>query len=381
LWPLQSWITKTSVTEPPAALAVTQAIWSVLAIVVLYRVMPIFVAANAQTLQACMYACATAAVIAAVLALLGDEPRRVIALIGSAVAAVGAAVVIHGFQNPRFTFGIAGVACVLAAAPVRAGAVLAASSIANAMRTEDLTEMGDALRRMRTSSIALLASSVVLALSACGALAYGVSSRSKLGIVLGEAVLLIAVGALRVFLGASLGVLRRRRAFEPDRVREAPRASLSWPYWLVVAGAILLVASLVRGRLDFLDGQKHPVPGAGSFVIWAAVAAVGFAAVSLAFIRNKDGALAVSSRGGAWLARVNATGTGLVDRFLIAPTTEIARRLGDWIAAGEGALGRAVEVTGQFAIAGGRLPAIPLVTVLVVVLVLVIALLTPGVWR
>jgi NADH:ubiquinone oxidoreductase subunit 5 (subunit L)/multisubunit Na+/H+ antiporter MnhA subunit len=381
LWPVHSWITQTAVTAPPAASALAQAVWSVLAIVVLYRVMPIFAASNLQTLQTLTYVCGAAAVVASVLALLGNEPRRVIALLGSGVAAVGAAIVIHGFETKSFAFAIAGVACVLAAAPVRASAVLAVSAIASAMRTDDMSEMGDALRRMRSSSIALLVSVVVLGLSAFGALAYGVTSRSWLALLLGAAVLLVSVGGLRVFLGASIGILRRRRAFEPDRVREAPRLSLRWSYWLVVAGAALLIASLVRGWLDFLDGQKHPMPGAGSFVLWAAVAAIGFAIASFAYLRNKDAALAVSAAGGVWLTRTSASAFALVDRFLVAPTTDIARRIGDWIPAGDGALGRSVEVTGQLALAVSRAPAIPLVVLLAVVLTFVIALVAPGVWR
>src|SRR5258708_19662728 len=55
LWPLQSWVTRTAVTAPPAASAVTQAVWSVVAIVVLYRLMPIFLASNSQTLKALLY--------------------------------------------------------------------------------------------------------------------------------------------------------------------------------------------------------------------------------------------------------------------------------------------------------------------------------------
>jgi NADH:ubiquinone oxidoreductase subunit 5 (subunit L)/multisubunit Na+/H+ antiporter MnhA subunit len=381
LWPLQSWVTKTAVTAPPAASAITQVVWSVMAIVVLYRLMPIVAASNQQTIQACMYACAASAVVSSLLALLGNEPRRVIALLGSAVAAVGAAIVIHGFEDPRFTFGIAGVACVLAAAPVRAAAVLATNAISNAMRTDDLAEMGDALRRMRRSSIALLASVVLLGLSACGALAYGVTSRSWLGVALGEAVLVISIGGLRVFYGASIGQLRRRRAFEPDRVREAPRSSLGWPYWLVIAGVFLVGASVIRNWLDFLDGQKHSVPAAGSFVLWFAIALVGFAAVSFAYLRNRDGALAASAAGSWRMARASATFGALVDRFVVAPTTDIARRLGEWIPAGDAAIGRAADVTGQVVMATGRLPAIPLVLMLAVVLAVVLALIAPGVWR
>jgi NADH:ubiquinone oxidoreductase subunit 5 (subunit L)/multisubunit Na+/H+ antiporter MnhA subunit len=381
LWPLHSWITHTAVSAPPAASALTQSVWSVVAIVVLYRLMPIFAASNQQTLQVCMYACAAAAVVASLLALLGNEPRRVIALVGSGVTGVGAAVVIHGFENPGFTFAAAGIACVLAAAPARAGAVLAVSAIAGAMRTDDVAEMGDAWRRMRASSLALLVSTIVLGLSAAGALAFGVSSRSWLGVALGDAVLIAAVGALRVFLGSSIGPLRRRRAFEPDRVREAASASLGWPYWLALGGAIFLVASLVRGWLDFLDGQKHSMPSAEAYVIWVAIAIIGFAVVAFAYMRSKDGALRASAAGEAWLVRLNADGAAVIDRFLIAPTTDLARRLSEWIPAADGAVGRSVETVGRLALAAGRAPAIPLAVSLAVVLAVVIALLAPGVWR
>jgi len=381
LWPFHYWVTKIAVTAPPAASAITQAVWSVVGIVVLYRLMPIFVASNQQTLRACISFTLVAALAAPLLGLLGNEPKRAIALAGSGAVAIAAALVVDGFQVRGSTYAIAGVAAALAIAPARAAGVLAAASIANATRTDDLAEMGDAWRRMRASSGALLGSALVMGLAVSGALAFAVPSRSFLGFALGDAVLVIAIVGLRIFLATSFGPLRRRRAFEPDRVREAPRSAVGWPYWLVVAGALLLVASLVRGWLDFLDGQKHSVPGAGSFVLWAAIAVVGFAAVSFVYLRNKDGALAASSTGGAWLARITVTGAALVDRFFVAPTTDLARRMGNWIPAGDAALGRAAEVTGQFVFASGRLPAVPLVTLLAVVLALVIALLAPGVWR
>jgi NADH:ubiquinone oxidoreductase subunit 5 (subunit L)/multisubunit Na+/H+ antiporter MnhA subunit len=381
LWPVNSWVTHTAVSAPPAASALTQAVWSVLAVTVLYRLMPIFAASNAQTLQACLYVCGVAAIVGPALGLLGNEPRRVIALVGSGVAAVAAAVVIHGSQNTGFTFAVAGIACVLAAAPARAAAVLAISSIAVAMRTDDLAEMGDAWRRMRSSSLALLLSAIVLGISAFGALAYAVSSRSKLGLALGEAVLLISVGALRVFLAASFGHLRRRRAFEPDRVREAPPASLGWPYWLVFGGAIFLAASPISAWLGFLDGRTHPAPDLLGLAVWVVVSILGFAAAAFAFTRSKDGALAASAAGWVLLERVSGTVSRLVERFLIWPATDIARRVGEWGTAGDGAVGRVADVSGRLAVAGIRAPALPIVVLLTVILAVVVALLSPGVLR
>jgi NADH:ubiquinone oxidoreductase subunit 5 (subunit L)/multisubunit Na+/H+ antiporter MnhA subunit len=381
LWPFTAWITQTTITAPPAGSALAQSAWSVLAIVVLYRVAPIFVASNQQTVQALLAVCAVAGVVAPLLGLFGNEPRRVVALAGSGVAAIAAAVVISGFRNQSTTFAVAGIACVFAMAPARAGAWLAISSIASAMRTDDMAEMGDAWRRMRASATALLASTVVLGLSAIGALAFGGTSRSKLGVALGEAALLIAVATLRVFFATALGPLRRRRAFDPDRVRDAPQGARSWPYWLVLLGAAFLIASLTTGWLNFLDGQKHPAPSVAAVALWAGAAIVGFAACALVYVRAKDGALRASATAGAWLTRAMSLLFGVIDRFLVAPTTDIARRLGDWIPEGDGALGRFATASGLLALASARAPALPLLIVLAVVLALVFALVAPGVAR
>lgn len=382
LWPLQSWVTRTAVTAPPAASAVAQAVWSVLAIVVLYRLMPIVVASNAQTVKGLLYACGVAAIVAPLLALIGNEPRRIIALLGSGATAIGAAVLIHGFQVQGATFAIAGVACVFAVAPARAAAALAMSAIAAAMRTDDLAEMGDAWARMRVSALAVLVASLVIGLSAVGALAFGVSSRSNLGLATGEAVLLVAIGGARVFLAVALGPLRRRRAFEPDRVREAASASLAWPYWLALGGALLLIASLIHGWLDFLDGQKHPAPSAGAYLLWFVVAVIGFALPVLAYIRDKDGALLVSAWAGLWLRRLSYTTSSNLERFIVAPVTEIAVRLGErWIPAGDGGVGGVLDTTGRLVVTGSRLPVVPLVVLAAVILALVVGLVAPGVLR
>src|SRR5216684_818645 len=148
LWPLQSWLTSTARTSPPAASAIAQSVWSVVAIVVLLRIMPFIAAPNVQILRDIVYACGVAAVAAPLLALLGNDPRRAIVLIGSGVAAIGAGLVVHAYEISSFTYAMFGIACVLAAAPARAAATMAASSLAAAMRTDDMAEMGDGLRRV-----------------------------------------------------------------------------------------------------------------------------------------------------------------------------------------------------------------------------------------
>jgi NADH:ubiquinone oxidoreductase subunit 5 (subunit L)/multisubunit Na+/H+ antiporter MnhA subunit len=381
LWPLHSWVTRTAVDAPPAASAMTQAVWSVLAIVVLYRVMPIFVAANPQTLRAGLFACGAAAVIAPLLSLVTNEPRRAVALLGSGVAAAGAAVVIHGFQNPGFTFAIAGVACVFAAALARAAAALAASPLSAAMRTDDLSEMGDAWRRMRASALSLLVSGLVLGLSATGALAFSVASSSLLGLVLGEAILLVSLGAARIFLAVAIGPLRRRRAFEPDRVREAPASSLAWLYWLAVAGAVLVAASLVHNWLDFLDGHKHPGPNIATYLLWVAVALAGFAAAAIAFRSNKDGAVRASARLGAWTDRQVSVAMNAANRFVISPALGIAVGTGEWMPVRDDALAWSAIATGRLAVVASRAPVVPVVILLAVLLAFALALVSPGVFR
>lgn len=382
-WPLNSWVSGTAQVAPPAASAIVQAVWSVIGIVVLYRLMPIFVASNTQTLEACLYACAAAAAVAPLLALVGNEPRRVITLLGCGVVAVGAAIVVRGFQLPGSTFAVAGIGLVLAAAPARAAGLLATSAIASAMRTDDLGEMGDAWRRMRVSAFALLLAGLVLSLSAVGAIAFAVNSRSGLGLVTGEAVLLVSIGAIRVFLAMATGPLRRRRAFEPDRVREvAPGGPRVWPYWLAVGGAILLIASLIPRWLEFLDGSKHPTPSAGRYVLWLAVALVGFAAAAIAYARDKDGALRASALSGSWLGRWVEWADRNVDRFLVAPLAMIAARLdARWIPAGEGGIAGALDTTGRVAAAANRLPVVPVVIAIAIVLTVVVGLVAQGVLR
>ena len=381
LWPFTFWITQTAVTAPAAASAIAQAVWSILGIAVLYRVMPIVIASNTQTVTAFLIACAVAAIAASVIALAGNEPRRSIALAGSTAVAIAAAVVVLGFRNQSSTFAAAGFAAVLAVAPARTAAWLAISSIAGAMRTDALDEMGDAWNRMRGSAAGLAAGTVVMGFAASGALVYGVPSRSRLGIALGEAVVLMSIAGLRIFLAAGFGQLRRRRAFEPDRVREAPQPAVTWPYWLALGGAVFLLASLSNAWLNFLDGHKHPSSPVLAFVIWGVIAAFGFAVVAAAYTLDRDGAIAASLRAGEWLRRGSTGVYAVVDRFLVAPTTDIARRIGDWIPAGDTALARFAGATGALSLSAMRLPALPLLLVLAVVLAVLFAVVGPGVIR
>jgi NADH-quinone oxidoreductase subunit L len=384
LWPLHSWVTKTAVDAPPAASAITQAVWSVVAIVVLYRLMPIAGASNPQTLRALLYACGAAAIVAPLLALVSNEPRRAIALLGSGIAAVGAAVVVHGFQKAgfTFTFAIAGVACVFAAALARVAGTLAASAVAAAMRTDDIAEMGDAWRRMRASAIVLLLAGLVMGLSATGALASAVSTRSLLGLLLGESIVLVSFGAFRIFFAISTGPLRRRRAFEPDRVREAPAGSLVWTYALAIGGGLLVAASMVRTSLDFIDvGHTHSAPNSTTYLLWVAAALIGPVAAAIAFRASKDGAIRAGSGIGSVLDRLVAFALLGANRFVVAPSVGIAGGTSEWIPTRDDALGRSTVATGRLALLVARWPVVPAVILFAVLFGAVLALVSPGVFR
>jgi NADH:ubiquinone oxidoreductase subunit 5 (subunit L)/multisubunit Na+/H+ antiporter MnhA subunit len=381
LWPLHMWVTRTAATAPPAASAMTQSVWSVVAIAVLYRIAPIIAAANAATVRDLVYATVVAAIAAPLLSLFGNEPRRAMVLAGSGVAAVGAALVLHAYQAANITFAVAGVAGILAAAPARAAAMLTTSSISAAMRTDDMADMGDGWRRMRATTGALLLSGVVLALSAACAAAFAVSSRSRFGLALGEAVLLLSIAAIRVFFGVGIGPLRRRRAFEPDRVREVSSASLGWPYALAFVGAVLVIASLFSSWIGFLDGQKHQAAPVAGIALWVAVAAIGVGLTAFAFVRDKDGALRASAWFGNWLDSLIAGVGATLARFVYAPVATAVDRLNESIPSGDGQLARAAAASGRLALTATRGPAVPLLIALAAALAVAVGLLSPGVFR
>jgi hypothetical protein len=139
---------------------------------------------------------------------------------------------------------------------------------------------------------------------------------------------------------------------------------------------------LIRSWLDFLDGSKHPEPTAGVFVLWLAVALIGFAAVSIAYVRDKDGALRASELSGAWLRRVSYAASRSFDRFVSEPVTTIAVRIGErWIPAGDGGMVSAVGATGRLVVAGARLPVVPVAIAIAVILTVVVGLVSPGLLR
>ncbi len=249
------------------------------------------------------------------------------------------------------------------------------------MRTDDMAEMGDGLRRMPGSTIAVLASVLVMAASAGLATSYATGTRTRFALVIGEAVLLMSIAGIRVFLAAGTGPLRRRRAFEPDRVRDAPAEALAWPYWLAVVGVVITVATLFPTWIGYLDSQKHKAGSAEAVVVWVAVAAIGVALTSIAYAFDKDGALRASAALGRLLDRIVSGALAALYRFIYAPVAAITVRVSEWIARGDGELARASAASGRLALWAARAPAVPLLIAIAAVLAIAVGLASPGLFR
>jgi hypothetical protein len=99
-------------------------------------------------------------------------------------------------------------------------------------------------------------------------------------------------------------------------------------------------------------------------------------------VRDQDGALHVSAGAGMWLRRLTYTTSSNFERFVVAPVSEIAVRLGErWIPGGDAGVGGAFDTTGRLVVSGARLPVLPLVILAAVVLTVVVGLFAPGVLR
>jgi len=263
-------------------------------------------------------------------------------------------------------------------APARTAAVLAASAIASAMRTDDMAEMGEAWARMARERLRAFVSGVMLALSPLAALAFGVSSRSGLGIAVGEAVLLVSIGALRVFLatatGPCAGVARSSRT---GCVR---RRALAWLALLPRGGRWCASGRLTDSGLAGFPRReqasrthcrciRHLVGGRADRV----------RSRDDRLLQDKDGALRASELSGVWLRRLSYAASRNFDRYIVAPVTLIALRIGDrWIPAADGGVIGALDATGRIVVAGARLPVVPVAIAIAVILTVLVGLISPG---
>jgi NADH:ubiquinone oxidoreductase subunit 5 (subunit L)/multisubunit Na+/H+ antiporter MnhA subunit len=368
LWPFTGWLSA-SIDAPASLLALVAAVWPILAGSLLLRSLPIVQAAGPQARPAMSVALGLAAVVGPLLGLIGTELRRSLLLASSGAVALA----LLGLLNP--TSAAAGFTGLLAVSLGRAGAHVSATAAGGAMRTVDLRQMGGAARRMPMTTAGIVVSTAAFTLGPAAAAAW--RPRTLIWIALGLGLFAVAVAAWRVPFAVASGPLRRRRAFEPERVREVPGAVSGAAIAAGVAGLVAAVLSFFTAWVAYLDPGRHDQAPVGTYVLAVGAVVAGVAVAGLVFGARKDGSLAFSGRLGARLGTAWAIGGGLLGRYVARPGLGVVNGVeGVGLPAAEGGLGRAAAAAGG--VAGRPLPWLALVAVGAVVLVVVFGLVSTG---
>jgi NADH:ubiquinone oxidoreductase subunit 5 (subunit L)/multisubunit Na+/H+ antiporter MnhA subunit len=374
LFPFTRWHLGT-LDAPPAAVAFVQGLWPLLGAVLLYRVLPVFYFGAPQPWRVLAYSAAAAAVAGGLLSLAGNDLRRSVVWAGSAVSAL----VLLALGQP----GAAGpsLSAALAICLARPATVLCSWALASTMRSGDLADMGGALRRMRMTSLSMLVACLALAV----AIAPKAAARSAWPSVwfLAMAMVLAGFALTRGYVLAAHGELRRRRAFEPTRVREVG-TGMWWATWLLAAGGLVVaVAGFFTPWVAFLAGGRQPSASVQTDVLWLGIGLAGPALAFAVGLAARPLALRLPARAGAAVAGVVAVSGLLYGRFLREPGLRLLEAVeGGGFRRGEGALGASLHrITAWGSRGVAPATAIGLVVVLVVVVAVVAGVLAPGVYR
>jgi len=373
IWPFTAWQTAT-VEAPAASVAAVAGVWPVLAGSLLLKILPLMGAAGGQALLIAGYTLGVAAVMGPLLGLVGVELRRSILLASSGAVALALYGVLY-----RSSASIA-FSALLAVAAGRAGMLLAGTSAAGAMRTVDMRATGGGWRHMPATTAGLLVAAVVLSLDGVGTVILRASWPA--GIAFGAALALVAFSAFRPYFAVAHGPLRRRRAFEPERVRELPAAVALAVYVCLAAGVVALVATLLTGWIGFL-GSGGQALAMGTNVLWLMAPLGGVLAATAVFGARKDQGLLVGATLGDLAGALWQRVSGLYDRLVARPGNQLARGVeGVGLPAAEAGVGRAFTAAGGLAESAERgLPWLPTVLALAVVLSAAFALMGQGLSR
>jgi NADH:ubiquinone oxidoreductase subunit 5 (subunit L)/multisubunit Na+/H+ antiporter MnhA subunit len=371
IWPFTAWQTGT-VDAPAAALAMVAGVWPVMAGVLLLRTLPILNAAGVQAPRVVVIALGVAAVVGPLLALIGVELRRSILLASSGALALALLGVTY-----RESVAV-GFTAVLAVAAGRTAGLLAGTSAASTMRTVDLRAMGGGWDRMRLTSAALLLSAAAVALAALEAAM--LRPRGWEWTAYAGGLTLVAVAIFRPYFAIAHGELRRRRAFEPARVREVNGVVA----WTALVCALLGLAAVVLGFftpwVGYLGAGGHAVTAVGTNVLWVVAPLAGAAVAAVAFWLRKDAGLGFSARVGERFGALWEASGGLYDRFFARPGGRIVGAVEDvGVPAVESGVGRALTGAGGLAgLAERGLPWVPTALGVAVVLAVAYGLLAQG---
>ena len=213
--------------------------------------------------------------------------------------------------------------------------LLAVGNAVRVYRTDDITEMGGAWTKLRTTSVALgvwalLAGGVGLsayyavssALSGADPAGgvFSAGERTVVTIVTVAAAALVAMAAGRLVLSITSGAVARRRGFQHDRVAEVEKA-LRRPIWLAIVAAVAAVLVGLPGLQPFMRfvfyGQHQQSIGLDGIAVLIALLALafGFGAAYRWFNPARHPVAAIS---GSWPLRVTAEG------FYVERLTDLA---------------------------------------------------------
>jgi len=233
---------------------------------------------------------------------------------------------------------------------------------------------------MPATSASLLVAAIVLSLGGVGA----VMARAAwpAGIAFGAALVVVAFSAFRPYFAVAHGPLRRRRAFEPERVREMPTAVVAAAYLCLAVGVVALGATLLTGWIGFLAVGGQAV-AMGTNVLWLMAPLGGVLAATVAFGARKDQGLLVGTTLGDLAGALREQVNALYDRLVARPGNQLARGVEDvGLPAAEAGVGRAFTAAGGLAESAERgLPWLPTVLALAVVLAAAFALMGQGLSR
>jgi len=373
VWPFTAWLTGT-VDAPAASLALSAGVWPILAGSLLFRLRPLLDSAGVQAPRIVLYTLGVAAVVGPLLGLIGVELRRSIVLASSGAVALA----LIGIVYPQ-SVGI-GLTALVAVAAARTAGLLAGASAAGTMRTTDLRAMGGGWERMPLTSAALVLSGAVLALG--GVEAAMLRPRSPAWLAFAAGLALVALSALRPYFAIAHGELRRRRAFEPARVREVQSIVTASALVAAALGVVGLLLAYVPRWLDFLGAGGQTVT-LGPSLLWLLVPAVAAAAAAGAFWLRRDTGLELCFRLGERYGALWDLAGAQYERFFAKPGGTIVGAVEDVGVPGvESGVGRALTGAGGFAgLAERSLPWVPTVLGLAVVLAVAFGLIAQGLSR
>jgi hypothetical protein len=282
----------------------------------------------------------------------------------------------------------------LAVGPGRAALLLAVNSVGLRLRSYSLSDMGEGLARLRVSTLALGLGAVVVALAAVPAATqlgggglfdagFGITGGGSLvrrQLVFAAGLLAAAVVIWRVFVAAGFGPLRRRRAFEPARVREVPWQMAGAALLSALLGLVGTLLAFFTRWLDFLEAGRHPVPTTRTVVLWLAIPVLGSVFSAVAYTLQRQRLLAFSGRAAAELHRGRSVGLAVLRRFVGQPGAGLVDEIDEQgVGGAESGLARALRRAGRAGLE--RLPGLPVILALGVLAGIAAVLLAPGVGR